>query len=461
MSLDPQNRLDIVALTTGTSAGEGPGRRRPARFSPPSGRRSISRARGRRAPTAGQPRLVVAPSLDRPGQLRAGRRHRVPVPVGEPRREDHNHRTERSRSTRTNRRRRLPRDKSSTSSSPSRRSPTPATPTSPTAVGAIRSVAFEVKTVTTPPIDFEAATDPAIQVGAPGKYSTDDVLWVRSGGTDVPFSFVGTDLEGRKVDFTTGVIWMSSTSARIDAEPYRRRCRIRRRRREPQIPVVRRVALRVRRHSGRKARIDGAARQHLRSHGRRRRQRRGQLLSRSRLGRGQTPGAEQIVGAGSNRCASPSVSISRNYLNNGFQAGVTEVYLAVKQNAPGSRSPPTSSAGWPRPNFAVSGIARDLGPVGGDLSELIGGKFDPMKYFSMLSGGAGKLLGCHHDGRDHPAGRSERAASNAQAPRSRTISSTRTTTTRSPLQLLTSRSSGPPVVRADTPVSSSPKRARR
>ena len=36
---------------------------------------------------------------------------------------------------------------------------------------------------------------------------------MRSGGTDVPFSFVGTDLEGRNVDFTTGVIWMSSTFA--------------------------------------------------------------------------------------------------------------------------------------------------------------------------------------------------------------------------------------------------------
>ncbi len=67
-----------------------------------------------------------------------------------------------------------------------------------------------VKTVSTPPIDFETSTDPGIQVGA---FSTDDVLWVRSGGTDVPFSFVGTDLEGRQVDFSNGVIWVSSTFA--------------------------------------------------------------------------------------------------------------------------------------------------------------------------------------------------------------------------------------------------------
>ena len=45
------------------------------------------------------------------------------------------------------------------------------------------------------------------------------------------------------------------------------------------------------------------------------------------------------------------------------------------------------------PNFDVSGIARDLGPVGGDLNDLIAGKFDPTKYFNMVSGDAGKLLG--------------------------------------------------------------------
>ena len=47
------------------------------------------------------------------------------------------------------------------------------------------------------------------------------------------------------------------------------------------------------------------------------------------------PGAEQVVGAGSSPLPPPSVSISANYLNNGFQSGVTEVYLAVKDNGPG------------------------------------------------------------------------------------------------------------------------------
>src|SRR5208282_4731906 len=90
-----------------------------------------------------------------------------------------------------------------------------------------------VKTVTTPPIDFETATDPGIAVVGPGVATTDDVLWVRSGGADVPFSFVGTDREGRDVDFTTSVIWISTdlvqnTSALQDvvnayaADPTRR-----------------------------------------------------------------------------------------------------------------------------------------------------------------------------------------------------------------------------------------------
>ena len=77
------------------------------------------------------------------------------------------------------------------------------------------------------------------------------------------------------------------------------------------------------------------------------------------------PGAEQIVGAGAKPLPSPSVSISSNYLDNGFQAGVTEVYLAVSQNAPGLSFPANLVGGMATPNFDVSGIARELGPVTG------------------------------------------------------------------------------------------------
>ena len=68
----------------------------------------------------------------------------------------------------------------------------------------------EVKTLTTPPIDFDPSADAGIKVGALGS-DTDYVLWVRSGLSDVPFSFVATDLEGRKVDFSASVIWVDLT----------------------------------------------------------------------------------------------------------------------------------------------------------------------------------------------------------------------------------------------------------
>ncbi len=272
-----------------------------------------------------------------------------------------------------------------------------------------------VKTVTTPPIDFDNSVDPGISVGS-FTAETDDVLWVRSGLEDVPFSFVGTDAEGRKVDFSTGVIWVSSTFAQdpgnlqkvVDAyaaaDPSRR---------SPSFggslfAFAETVAA-----------PPGATAQHVNTYG----------LAAFVANNGRAnvypaldsaavhlPGAEQVVGAGSTPLPSPSVSISSNYLDKGFETGVTEVYLTVTQNAPGLSFPPNLVGGMATPNFNVSGIARDLGPVGGDLGDLIGGKFDPTKYFNMLSGDAGKLLGAIPVAEIiKPIDPSE-TASNAQAP---------------------------------------------
>ena len=270
-----------------------------------------------------------------------------------------------------------------------------------------------VKTVATPPIDFETATDPDIQVG---KYSTDDVIWVRSGGTDVPFSLVGTDLEGRNVDFTTGAVWISSTFAQdtgnlrkvvaayAAADPSRRS------------PSFGGSLFAFADTAGG---TPGSTAQHVSTYG----------LTALVANNGRAniypaldsaavslPGAEQIVGAGATPLPSPSVSISSNYLDHGFQAGVTEVYLAVKQNAPGLSFPPNLVGGMATPNFEVSGIARDLGPVGGDLSDLIAGKFDPTKYFNMLSGAGGKLLGAISVAEIIRKIDPDETASNAQAP---------------------------------------------
>ena len=248
-----------------------------------------------------------------------------------------------------------------------------------------------VKTVTTPPIDFDNSVDKDINVG-PFAADTADVLWVRSGFEDVPFSFVGTDSEGRQVDFTTSVIWVSSdfvkdtgnlqkVAAAYAADPNRR---------SPSFGGS------LFAFADTVGGTPGSTAQHVNTYG----------LAAAVAVNGRAnvypaldsaavrlPGAEQIVGAGATPLASPGVSISSNYVKHGFQAGVTEVYLAVTENAPGLSFPANLVGGMATPNFDVSGIARDLGPVGGDLTELLGGKFDPTKYFGMVSGDIGKLLG--------------------------------------------------------------------
>jgi len=270
-----------------------------------------------------------------------------------------------------------------------------------------------VKAVATPPIDFEASTDPAIQVGS---YSTDDVLWVRSGDSDVPFSFVGTDREGRTVDFTTGVIWMSSTFAGETANlpgvvsAY------------GSVDAARRSPLfggSLFAFADTDGGSPGSTAQHVSSYGLTAfvaPNGRANVYPALDAAEVRLPGAEQIVGAGASPLSSPSVSISKNYLTDGFQSGVTEVYLEVTKNGPGLSFPSNLVGGMATPNFDVSGIARELGPVGGDLNDLLGGTFDPTKYFNMASGAVGKLLGAIDVAEIIAKIDPDEAASNGQAP---------------------------------------------
>ena len=169
----------------------------------------------------------------------------------------------------------------------------------------------EVKTITTPPIDFDPSADPGIKVGALGS-DTDYVLWVRSGLADVPFSFVSTDLEGRKVDFTASVIWVDLTrtdqsdvdqiiSAYDAAGPSRNS------------PSFGGQLIAFADTAGAKP---GATAQHVENY----------TLTAKYVANGAAnfypllssavvhlPGAEQIVGAGSAPLSPPSVSISDNY----------------------------------------------------------------------------------------------------------------------------------------------------
>ena len=83
------DRIDIVTLTTGTSAGEGPVEVDLLLLSALGRVGQSPRLVDAGPQLARRPRLLVAPGLDRSGQLRPCRRHRLPLPVGEPRRQDH------------------------------------------------------------------------------------------------------------------------------------------------------------------------------------------------------------------------------------------------------------------------------------------------------------------------------------------------------------------------------------
>lgn len=256
----------------------------------------------------------------------------------------------------------------------------------------IRSL--EVKTVSTGPIDFNPATDPGIKVGSlTGSFANPPILWVRSDDKDVPFSFVATDIEGRTVDFTASVIWLESTEANEATiadivSAYGSASSIH------NISPSFGGALFA--FADTTSAPPGSTAQHVDSY----------TLSAVFASNGAAnyypvlssavvhlPGAEQIVGAGSKSLSAPSVSISDNYVTSGFQTGVTEVYLAVNSHGPPLGFPVNLAGGMATPNFQVSGITRDLGPVGGDLSDLLSGTFDPSDFFANTGGTVGKLLG--------------------------------------------------------------------
>ena len=242
----------------------------------------------------------------------------------------------------------------------------------------IRSV--EVKTVTTGPLEV----DDLAQVGG---FSTDDVIWVRSNGLDVPFAFVATDVEGRTIDFTTPAIWLDQTytgeagsiATAYDAAGASRNT-----------PSFGGGFFAFAETDGAKP---GSTAHHVDTYtltAQAARNGRSGFYPLLKTAAVHLPGPEQLTGS---TLPAPSVSMTDNYLHSGFVAGVTEIYLQVAANAPSLTFPVSLVGGMAAPNFGVSGIARDLGPVGGDLSTLLGGTFDPTAYFSAASGGVGKLLG--------------------------------------------------------------------
>jgi hypothetical protein len=247
----------------------------------------------------------------------------------------------------------------------------------------------KAKTVATPPIDFDGTADPGILVGP---YDPNVALWVRSDDIDVPFAFTVTDIEGRSVDITTSVIWLDKTltdnsdinliTALYDAEgPFRN---------SPSFGGA------LFAFADTQGALVGSTAHHVDNY----------TLTATFVSNGlsnfypqlnhaavRLPGAEQLVGVGGTPLPAPSVSIHPSYLTNGFLSGVAEIYLQVTQNGPGLNFPVNLVGGMAAPNIDVTGLARDIGTVAGDLDTLLAGKFDPTSYFSSLTGDIGKLFG--------------------------------------------------------------------
>ena len=261
----------------------------------------------------------------------------------------------------------------------------------------------EVKTVSTPPIDTDPSTDPGIVVGSGSNALNPQLaLWVRTGGADMPFSFAATDIEGRTVDFTTPVIWLDQSYANdtflptiigaYDAADASRN--------SPSFggalfafaatasgaPGTTAHNVGTYTLTGKYAANGGASFYPMLQ---------GAdpavTVSAVKGAVVRLPGAEQLTG--SSLPVPPNVTISPNYVTDGFLTGHPEVYLKVGNTVPTLTFPVNLVGGMAAPNFAVTGIARDLGPVGGDLPALVGNTFDPSAYFNVLSGSIGQLLG--------------------------------------------------------------------
>ncbi len=244
----------------------------------------------------------------------------------------------------------------------------------------------EVKTVTTPPLDFDSQS-------AIPKYNSSQAFWPRANGADIRFSFVATDIEGRTVDFSTPVIWMDETladaadisnikSAYDSASSSRNTpsfggalfafADTKNAKASSTAHHVQTYTLTGQFAANRAANFYPA-------------------LSTTTGAAVHMPGPEQLTGGS---LSPPGVTINTHYLHSGFVAGVAEVYLdVVAGTEPTLTFPVSLVGGMAAPNLSVSGLARDLGPVAGDISTLLGGTLDPSSYFSVLSGSIGNLLG--------------------------------------------------------------------
>ena len=245
-----------------------------------------------------------------------------------------------------------------------------------------------ITTLATPPLDTDSIADPDIVVSG---FTTDQAIFVRSANEDVAFTHVASDFEGRQAHFNTGCIWVDDTALSS---------------------VSGAVSLLISAYEGidpsrRTASLDG------------------QLLAfapTTSADRGQTahhvvsyeldglaslntsiqpgyfpvmaeatihlPAAEQLTGGS---LSPPTVIFDPDYLTSDFVAGFPEVYLDVTSGGPGLAFPGKNTGGSAQPNFTVSSVTRDSGPAGGNPNNLRSGTFNPSDFFP--TGNGALLLG--------------------------------------------------------------------
>jgi hypothetical protein len=84
------------------------------------------------------------------------------------------------------------------------------------------------------------------------------------------------------------------------------------------------------------------------------------------------------------------IKMAQAFLDNAFNAASNKTgVFAELVNAVTAAFPANMSGGVGTPNMGVSGISRALGPVGGAISDIVGGTFDPKKFFNDQA----KILG--------------------------------------------------------------------
>jgi hypothetical protein len=273
-------------------------------------------------------------------------------------------------------------------------------------------VSIEVKTLTTPPIDPTSSTtdSPSVVLGSP-HVSADDAIWINVGGSPFPFAFVGTDAEGRTVDFSAWAIWVSQYAFSSGSETwlndvvknYTDSANL-----EWRSPSLGGQLMAFAPPSTQ----PGATALHVDS-----------LvldstdwitnssetsppwyptLSQKYGAMIRLPAVAALTATDGDDPASGSQVVyeSTMYLPDGFPypAGVPEVFLTFADatplnfTQPGSQSSQTGtsqSGGIAAPSFNIDGFARDLGPVS-DSATLLTGAFDAKTFFAGLDA---KILG--------------------------------------------------------------------